>query len=105
MKSRNSHTIAYTNTHQSLSFGQILNFFGSKHTVPVAVVKKFSIINTKEHFKLTIHSLDGRIFPVAVTDTIENISVYNIKEKCIFINVDNLCNFSRFTCTSQLSVD
>ena len=75
VKTRNSYPVAYINSDCSVSFGQILYFTcTAKHSEPVAVVKMFSVLNTKEHFELTFLLLNSRVFfSVSPTDEVINI--------------------------------
>ena len=88
VKTRNSFTIGYVDSiTQSTEYGQIMHFTRSEE--PVALVRKFSILNARHHFQLTFDSLNSRLFPVSPTDS------DNIVEKCILENVCYIARFNR----------
>lgn len=103
VKKRNSYTIGFTDENEaSLMFGQI-QYFTLSAGDPVAVVKIFATSeNTQDHFQLTCDSLNSRLIPVCPLNTTQLVPVTKIKEKCIFISLNN-CYIARFT--SSISLD
>lgn len=95
VKTRNSFTIGYVDSiTQSTEYGQIMHFTRSEE--PVALVRKFSILNARHHFQLTFDSLNSRLFPVSPTDSELLVPLNNIVEKCIFVKIENVCYIARF---------
>lgn len=79
VKCRNSYTVTYHTNFCSLSYGQILYFINLDR--PSAVVNKFDILPVP----LNVQS----VISVQRSTTIEIVPIYNILEKCVFIEIDD----------------
>ena len=69
----------------------------------MAVVKIFATSeNAQDHFQLTSDSHNSSLILVCPLNTTQLVPVTKIKEKCIFIGLDN-CHIARFP--SSISLD
>ena len=94
-KAKQLYTIGFTDENErSLTFGQI-QYFTLSAGDPVAVVKIFATFeNTQDHFQLISDSLNSCLIPVCPLNTTQLVPVTKIKEKCVFIGLDN-CYIAR----------
>ena len=83
-----------------MMFGHTLYFTTCNE--PVAIVNVLRQDSLKREFQLTFTLLNSHLFPVSTTSLIKVVTVSNIREKCIFINIGN-SYLARFT--SQVTMD
>lgn len=92
---RNSYTVMYRRIVDTcVSYGQILYFIFIDQ--PSAVIRKFNTLPAPFYQVPSIIS-------VQQTNIIEVISISNILEKCVFIEIDDVCYVVKLLCT--LNVD
>ena len=96
VKKRNSYTVCFIDC-GTLKFGQI-QFFFTLSGNPVAAVKLLETDHSAQHhFQLTFNALDSRIFLVKRVEVLKVIPVQCIKEKCVFIDLQDNLYVARFT--------
>ena len=100
---RNSFTVFFKDENECLLFGQIQYFVVFAGDCKAVVKLLTSFDDPQVYFQLTFTSLNKHLFPVRCTDLIKIVPVSNIKDKCIFMNMDNNSYIARFT--SQISFD
>ncbi len=95
VKARNSYTIVYsTGCSEHVHYGQIQYFLAIENT-KFAVVHRLQIVQkTSTLFSLPFASLDSVILPVSTPTpaSVELVNVWNILDKCIYIDVSTTCS-------------